>query len=110
MRGFSSWMLSPLSLHAVAGMAVSTIHGPQVSEVDGMLELGGGLVVGQEGVADVAVLADAAAVLRHVLVVVAAEAAGRFHVPDVARVRAPVDAHLGEAGRAEDVLQCGHGV
>src|SRR3954452_1610194 len=105
-RATSAPIRYPLSattyLHALPRVAIRARHGGQVAEVDRVRELllrdlehrRPGLGLAQEVVADVAVLGDHLAVLRHVLVVVAAEAAFEIEVADVVGVRAPVDLHL----------------
>src|SRR4051794_3784175 len=86
-------------------MAIGTIDASQIADVDRMLE---GRVRGvrlrENGVADLAVFTDLLPVFADVLVVVAAEAAHRRKMPEVVGVRAPVDAHFGEADRPEDFL------
>src|SRR3954447_21551103 len=86
-------------------MTIGTIDASQIADVDRMLE---GRVRGvrlrKNGVADLTVFADLLPVFADVLVVVAAEAAHRSEMPEVVGVRAPVDAHFGEADGPENVL------
>src|SRR6266542_1942917 len=84
-------------LHPLPRMAIGARHRGQIAEVDRVRELLLGdlehrrsrLGLAEEVVADVAVLGDHLPVLRHVLVVVAAEAAFEIEVPDVVGVRPP---------------------
>src|ERR1044071_6327733 len=104
-------------LHRFPGVAIGARHRGEVAEVDGVREIllrhrehrRPRLGLPEEIVADMAVLGDHLPVLRHVLVVVAAEATFEIEVPDVVGVRAPVDLHLREARAAEDVLRGGDG-
>src|SRR3954468_19203295 len=81
-------------LHALPRVAIGARHRGQVAEVDRVRELllrdlehcRSGLGLAEKIVADVAVLGDHLAVLRHVLVVVAAEAAFEIEVADVVGV------------------------
>src|SRR3954453_23527497 len=86
-------------------MAIGTIDASQIADVDRMLEgRVGGVRLRKNGVADLTVFADLLPVFADVLVVMAAEAAHGREMPEVVRVRAPVDAHFGEADGAEDFL------
>src|SRR3954447_26875639 len=86
-------------------MTIGTIDASQIADVDRMLE---GRVRGvrlrKNGVADLTVFADLLPVFADVLVVVAAEAAHGREMPEVVGVRAPVDAHFGEADGPENFL------
>src|SRR6476469_1504171 len=95
-------------LHAAAGMAVGAVDRTQVAEVDRVFELRGGGIGGEDGVADRALLTDLSAVGADVLIVVTTETSLRREMADVIGVRAPVDVHLREAARRENLLQRRH--
>src|SRR3954453_1628507 len=86
-------------------MAIGTIDASQIADIDRVLE---GRVRGvrlqKNGVADLTVFADLLPVFADVLVIVAAEAAHRREMPEVIGVRAPVNAHFGEADGPENFL------
>src|SRR5689334_2176965 len=106
-----------LGPHA-AGVAVTAVGGADVAQVHRVFEryprngggLGAAFLLGEDGVADGAILADHLSVGAHVLAVVAAEAAGKVEVADIVGVSLPVNLHFREGRGAIDALQLGDGV
>jgi len=79
-------------------MAFGTIDGSQIADVDRMFEgRVRGIRLRKDRMADLTVFADSFSVLADVLIVVAAETSHRRKMPEVIGMRAPIDAHLGEA-------------
>src|SRR5689334_23373726 len=101
-----------------AGVAVAAVGGADVAQIHRVLErnsfngrgLGAAFLLGENGVADGAILADDFAVGAHVLAVVAAEAPGKVEVANVVGVSLPVNLHFGEGRGAIDALQLSDGV
>jgi hypothetical protein len=63
----------------------------------------------QQGVAGITVLADDAPVFADVVAIVAAEAAGKIHVPDIVGMSFPVHLHLRKYRGVVNALQLSYG-
>src|SRR5215467_8481984 len=100
---------------AVAVAAVDLCH---ISEINRMFEGDGSwrrqrnrpLILSQNGVAGVAILAHNLAIGADVLTVMTAEAAVEIEMPDVVGMGLPIQLHLGECRALVDGLQFVDGV
>src|SRR5204862_6478113 len=86
-------------------MAVGAVDAAEITDVDRMLENPRGVAFIEDGVTELAVLADPLPVRANVLIVGTAETSQRRHMADVVRVRGAVDAHLRATRDLENLLE-----
>src|SRR5664279_1467346 len=120
-RGFpafvSPWRMTEILRSDAPGMAVSTIDAREVANIHRMFErlrlhlrqMRCTLLLIEQRVARVAVLADDLAVLADVVAIVTAETAWIEHVPDIVGMGLPIHFHVWEEGGFVDALQLGDG-